>query len=83
MRMESEGCGMGLKKISGTDIFTQNLNNEYQIQRLIGAVNLLMEKMNIDFSEAELKQIDADALKFMQEQYPDNDIKYVSEAHNE
>lgn len=65
------------------NVYSHNLNNEYQIQILIGAVNLLMEKANIAFSDEEINKLNQEALEFLQKKYPDNNIHSVKEGVND
>lgn len=70
-------------KIGEVDLYTRLLNNEYQTQRLFGAINLLMDKVKADFTDEELKQIDQEALDFLKQQYPNEDIKTQKEVQND
>lgn len=73
---------MGLK-IGEVDIYQQLLNNEYEIQRLIGAINILLDKMNVDFTNEEIAQMNKEALEFLRQKYPNSDIRYLNEVQND
>ncbi len=65
-------------KVGEIDIVQQSLNNEFQIERLTRIIELLMLKTSIHIDKDELTRIDNDALKTLQQRYPNSGIKITS-----
>jgi hypothetical protein len=72
---------MGLK-IGEVDIYTQTINHEYQIDRILRILDIIIQRTGVELTQEEIKAINTASLQAIQNHYPNSGVKFSSEEHN-
>lgn len=70
--------GMGLK-IGEVDVYTQTINHEYQIDRILKILDIIIEKTGVEITPEEFQEINKASLEFVQNHYPNSGIRFSTE----
>lgn len=66
-------------KIGEIDLYTNNINQQYQISRILKLLDIIVKKTGIDITDEEFKRVNQSSLEELQKAYPNSGIKFSSE----
>lgn len=69
---------MGLK-VGEVDIYAQTINHEYQIDRILKILDIIIKRAGIILTPEEFKEINESSLVFVQNHYPNSGIRFSTE----
>lgn len=69
-------------KIGEVDLYNQTINHQYQIDRILRILDIIIQKENISISDEEFREINKASLKFVQNSYPNSGIKFSTEERS-
>ena len=65
-------------QIGEIDLVQQGLNNEYKIERLALILEVILQRVPINFTDEDLNKINAQALENLRKKYPNSGLTLAS-----